>query len=202
MLAGAIKERAERFSFALAVVLTPPVVFVEANRLLKATKEAAAAGVTIDLHATMMTSLLGRGLRLLCRSGGAEVAFELAGVGPLVPLRYLLPGCFVRCVLFAYQGLLGFAVVEHRWALLLWDDVPWRRFHLYQPGLPPRIQTPTTSPSSAGCRLFSWRKRDDAVGFAEPLFPLSLSNSADNRNDPTHSGWNKPIAVSWTLLSM
>ena len=59
MLAGAIKEKAERFSFALAVVLTPPVVFVEAHRLLKATKEAALAGTPIDLHATLMTSLLG-----------------------------------------------------------------------------------------------------------------------------------------------
>ncbi|SFS21446.1 Undecaprenyl-diphosphatase [Granulicella pectinivorans] len=59
MLAGALKEKAERFSFALAVVLTPPVVFVEAHRLLKATKEAAALGTPIDLHATLMTSLLG-----------------------------------------------------------------------------------------------------------------------------------------------
>ena len=59
MLAGALKEKAERFSFALAVVLTPPVVAVEAHRLLKATKEAAALGTPIDLHATLMTSLLG-----------------------------------------------------------------------------------------------------------------------------------------------
>lgn len=59
MLAGALKEKAERFSFALAVVLTPPVVFVEATRLLKATKAAAALGTPIDLHATLVTSLLG-----------------------------------------------------------------------------------------------------------------------------------------------
>ena len=59
MLAGAAREKAERFSFALAVVLTPPVVFVEGHRLLKATKEAAAAGTPIDLHATLMMSLLG-----------------------------------------------------------------------------------------------------------------------------------------------
>jgi undecaprenyl-diphosphatase len=59
MLANASKHRAERFSFALAVVLTPPVVFVEAHRLLQATKEAAAAGAPIDLHATLITSLLG-----------------------------------------------------------------------------------------------------------------------------------------------
>jgi undecaprenyl-diphosphatase len=43
MLVGATKERAERFSFALAVVLTPPVVARELLRLLKATHEATAA---------------------------------------------------------------------------------------------------------------------------------------------------------------
>jgi undecaprenyl-diphosphatase len=59
MLAGAAKEPAERFSFALAVVLTPPVVIVELMRLLKASHEAAASGVPIDLHASLLTSLLG-----------------------------------------------------------------------------------------------------------------------------------------------
>jgi undecaprenyl-diphosphatase len=59
MLAGAPKERAERFSFALAVVLTPLVVGREAMRLLAASKEAAALGTPIDLHASLMTSLLG-----------------------------------------------------------------------------------------------------------------------------------------------
>jgi undecaprenyl-diphosphatase len=59
MLANATKERAERFSFALAVVLTPPVVAVEALRLVKMTHEAAAKGVKIDLHGTVVSSLLG-----------------------------------------------------------------------------------------------------------------------------------------------
>jgi len=59
MLAGAPKERAERFSFALAVVLTPAVVGLEALRLLKASHEAAAAGTPIDLHASVIASLLG-----------------------------------------------------------------------------------------------------------------------------------------------
>jgi undecaprenyl-diphosphatase len=59
MLAGASKERAERFSFALAVVLTPPVVAREALRLVKASHEAAAAGASIDLHGSVVTSLLG-----------------------------------------------------------------------------------------------------------------------------------------------
>jgi undecaprenyl-diphosphatase len=74
MLTGASKERAERFSFALAVVLTPPAVGREVLRLVKASHEATAAGAPIDLHGSMMTGLL-----------GALFAF-LAG---LVALRWL-----------------------------------------------------------------------------------------------------------------
>jgi undecaprenyl-diphosphatase len=74
MLTGASKERAERFSFALAVVLTPPAVGREVLRLVKASREATAAGTSIDLHGSMMTGLL-----------GAFFAF-LAG---LVALRWL-----------------------------------------------------------------------------------------------------------------
>jgi len=59
MLTGAAKEKAERFSFALAVILTPPVVAQESMRLLKATHAAAATGAPIDLHGTIMASLLG-----------------------------------------------------------------------------------------------------------------------------------------------
>ncbi len=74
MLAGAHRERVERFSFALAVVLTPPVIAREAMRLVKASHEAAASGTPIDLHGSVATSLL-----------GAVFAF-LAG---LVALRWL-----------------------------------------------------------------------------------------------------------------
>ena len=59
LLTGANRERAERFSFALAVILTPPVIGREALRLVKASHEAAAAGVQIDLHASVATSLIG-----------------------------------------------------------------------------------------------------------------------------------------------
>ncbi|WP_263356093.1 undecaprenyl-diphosphate phosphatase [Acidicapsa ligni] len=59
MLADAPRERAERFSFALAVVLTPAVVGVEALRLLKAAHEASLAGSPIDLHSSISASLLG-----------------------------------------------------------------------------------------------------------------------------------------------
>ena len=74
MLTGASKERAERFSFALAVVLTPPAIGREALRLVKASHTAQAAGTTIDLHGSMVMGLL-----------GAVFAF-LAG---LVALRWL-----------------------------------------------------------------------------------------------------------------
>jgi undecaprenyl-diphosphatase len=59
MLTGASKDRAERFSFALAVVLTPPAVGREVLRLLKASHEATAAGTPIDLHGSIVAGLLG-----------------------------------------------------------------------------------------------------------------------------------------------
>jgi len=59
MMTGAAKETAERFSFALAVVLTPVVDAMELTRLVKASHVAAAAGMPIDLHASIAMSLLG-----------------------------------------------------------------------------------------------------------------------------------------------
>ncbi len=51
----ATKERAERFSFALAVILTPAVVGMEALRLQKASH----AGSSIDLKGSLIFSVLG-----------------------------------------------------------------------------------------------------------------------------------------------
>ena len=59
MMTGATKQRAERFSFALAVVITPAAIGREALRLLHATHAAAASGSPIDLHGTVLFSLLG-----------------------------------------------------------------------------------------------------------------------------------------------
>jgi undecaprenyl-diphosphatase len=70
MLLGVAKSRAEAFSFALAVVLTPPVVIREVLRLVHATHERGGA----DLTSAVLTSVL-----------GAVVAF-LAG---LLALRWL-----------------------------------------------------------------------------------------------------------------
>ncbi len=74
MLAGAARERVERFSFALAVILTPPAILREALRLTKANHAATRAGSPLDLHGAVLSGLL-----------GAVFAF-LAG---LVALRWL-----------------------------------------------------------------------------------------------------------------
>jgi len=59
LLTGANRERAERFSFALAVIITPPVIVRELHRLLKASHEATAAGTPLDLHASLVASVIG-----------------------------------------------------------------------------------------------------------------------------------------------
>ena len=59
LLAGANRERAERFSFALAVILTPAVIGREALRLVKASHAATAAGAPVNLHDSVAFSLIG-----------------------------------------------------------------------------------------------------------------------------------------------
>ena len=65
MLTGASKQRAERFSFALAVVVTPFAIGREAMRLVHATHAAAATGSPVDLHGTLIFSLLGAAFAFL-----------------------------------------------------------------------------------------------------------------------------------------
>ena len=65
MMTGAAKETAERFSFALAVILTPVVDGLELERLLKAAHAASAAGAPIDLHASIAASLMGAGFSFI-----------------------------------------------------------------------------------------------------------------------------------------
>ena len=59
LLTGAQRERAERFSFALAVILTPAVIGREALRLVKASHEATVTGVPVNLHDSIAFSLIG-----------------------------------------------------------------------------------------------------------------------------------------------
>jgi undecaprenyl-diphosphatase len=65
MLAGADRITAERFSFALAVVLTPPVVLLELKRLVDAAHASKAVGMPIDLHGAVLTGLLGAAFSFL-----------------------------------------------------------------------------------------------------------------------------------------
>ena len=59
LLTGANRERAERFSFALAVIVTPLAIAREALRVVKASHEAAASGTPLDLHGALVAALAG-----------------------------------------------------------------------------------------------------------------------------------------------
>jgi undecaprenyl-diphosphatase len=59
LLTGSVRQRAEQFSFALAVILTPLAIAREAERLLKAAHAASLAGQPLDLHGSVMAALLG-----------------------------------------------------------------------------------------------------------------------------------------------
>jgi undecaprenyl-diphosphatase len=93
MLAGLAKSRAETFSFALAVVLTPPVVFREVMRLIHAQHISG----TADLASAVFPSV-----------GGAVLAF-LAGLLALKWLSRWLEGG--RWYLFGIYCLAAAAVV-------------------------------------------------------------------------------------------
>jgi len=59
LLVGVSREHAERFSFALAVILTPPVIVREVLRLLKFSDNARLTGAAFDVHASIGSALLG-----------------------------------------------------------------------------------------------------------------------------------------------
>jgi undecaprenyl-diphosphatase len=59
LLVGSPRERAERFSFALAVILTPLVIAREALRVAAASHAAAATGGSVNLHDSVAYSLIG-----------------------------------------------------------------------------------------------------------------------------------------------
>lgn len=59
LLLSATRQRAEQFSFALAVIITPLAIAREAERLLKASHAANLIGQPLDLHGSVMAALLG-----------------------------------------------------------------------------------------------------------------------------------------------
>jgi len=104
MLAGVEKARAEDFSFALAVILTPPVVAREALRLLKA--EHMNVGCCVSISGSQPTSLVAA---ILPSVLGAVCAF-LAGLVALKWLSRWLEGG--RWYLFGIYCLVAAGVVE------------------------------------------------------------------------------------------
>jgi len=86
LMAGLPRRFAEEFSFALAVVLTPPLIVRQTWKLLKS-PEAADAHL-LDL---LLPGLIGMGCRS-CRADRAAVAVRGAGTRPLGVFRGLLPG--------------------------------------------------------------------------------------------------------------
>jgi len=66
LLTGAARDRAEKFSFALAVILTPPAIARELLRVLHAGSEAKLAGVSSAAYsAAMHSSFLSAGLGMV-----------------------------------------------------------------------------------------------------------------------------------------
>ncbi|MDR3606411.1 MAG: undecaprenyl-diphosphate phosphatase [Oligoflexia bacterium] len=59
LLTGVTRELSEEFSFALAVVLTPPVVLMELKRLLKTLHQAAPGGPSLHLTQALAPGLIG-----------------------------------------------------------------------------------------------------------------------------------------------
>ncbi len=107
MLVGASKERAERFSFALAVVLTPAVVGLEALRLIKASHENYGGRRPHRSSRKRRIQHPGYGIFVSRGAGSAEMAKQLAGARTLVPLRNLLSVGFSCCLLSTSRRLLG-----------------------------------------------------------------------------------------------
>jgi undecaprenyl-diphosphatase len=65
MLTGATKPRAERFSFAMAVIITPLAIGREVLRVLHQTHVAATTGAPTNLHDTVVKSLMGAAFAFL-----------------------------------------------------------------------------------------------------------------------------------------
>jgi undecaprenyl-diphosphatase len=65
LLTGAERSRAERFSFALVVILTPAAIWHETVRAIRAAHDATPGCAVTHLHATVEMSLLGMAMSFL-----------------------------------------------------------------------------------------------------------------------------------------
>ena len=89
MLLGVLKARVEEFSFALAVILTPPAIWHMVSRSVRDHREAWNFHVIWSLFGP---GLIGMALRFPGWFAGPEVALALVGGWPLVSFRRLLSG--------------------------------------------------------------------------------------------------------------
>ena len=112
MLTGASKERAERFSFALAVVLTPAAIGREVMRLVRGIARSLRRRNSDRSSRQHGHRLAWRVLRIPRRSRRPEVAQQLAGRGTLVSIRNLLSGRVSCCLRLISRWLLSLA--HHR----------------------------------------------------------------------------------------
>jgi undecaprenyl-diphosphatase len=103
MLFGAAKGSAERFSFAMAVVLTPAVVGLELLRLLEAPPATAAGGVHIE--ASLLSGLLGMLFSFIAGLFALKWLSSWLAAG-----RWYLFGiyCLVASVIVSYLHARGF----------------------------------------------------------------------------------------------
>ena len=115
LILGIEKRRVEDFSFALAVILTPPVILREALRFLKAQHASCTPWDKYDR--LVFTEHDRHGIEFYCRDLGPSMAVQLAGARPLVFIWYLLfmrfsshffpalPGLIVKSSLRGYSSM-------------------------------------------------------------------------------------------------
>ena len=100
MLLGVLKLRAEEFSFALAVIITPPLIAYEVWRSYQ---KHGNFHVAWDF---LGPSLVGMAFAFLAGLVALEMAVPLAGRWPLVSFWNLLPGSVGGSIHTVLQGLL------------------------------------------------------------------------------------------------
>ena len=88
LVMGVAKDRLEEFSFALAVVLTPPVIWREVQRLLQAHALSRPDGT--GSGRPLLSEPGGHGIKFCLGVFGPQVALPLAGTRPLATIRLLL----------------------------------------------------------------------------------------------------------------
>ena len=89
LLLGVPKLRAEEFSFALAVILTPPVIGRELLRLIKASGSPLTSSGVLSLS-VVFPGLVGMCFQLRCRALCAPLVIDLDRAGPVETFWLLL----------------------------------------------------------------------------------------------------------------